>query len=79
MAGKEYKQFSCRETGEECYFLIRADTEEEVINLASDHLCRVHHIREMTPERKQTLIRSIWCDPQCKDIPGVEWGEFYWG
>ena len=79
MVGKEYKQLSCREAGKECDFFVRAETEEEVAKLASDHLCRVHHICEMTFERKKTLIKSVWCDMRCQEIPGAEWGEFYWG
>jgi predicted small metal-binding protein len=33
MPGKEYKELSCRYVGMDCDFLVRAETEDEVLNL----------------------------------------------
>ncbi len=70
MAQKEYKQVSCRDGGADCDFMVRAETEEEVLRLASDHACRIHNMCEMTPEFKskmQTMTKSVWCDAGCHD------------
>jgi predicted small metal-binding protein len=42
MAFKEYKQISCRDFGADCDFLVRAESEDEVSALATEHACRVH-------------------------------------
>ena len=39
---KEYKELSCREAGADCDFLVRAETEEEVMSIASEHACKIH-------------------------------------
>ena len=62
MAQKEYKQLSCREAGADCDFLVRAETEEEILKVASEHATR-HGIKEMTPELKnkmKSLIKTVW-------------------
>ncbi len=81
MAQKEYKQLSCRDGGADCDFMVRAETEDEVIRFASDHACRVHNICEMTPElkrRMQNLTKSVWCDHGCHDAPWGERSGFRW-
>jgi predicted small metal-binding protein len=63
MAQKEYKQLSCRDAGAECDFLVRAETEEEVMAVAANHGARVHGMKEVTPELKnkmKSLIKSVW-------------------
>jgi len=69
MVEREYKQLSCRETGMDCDFLVRAATENEVMRLATEHACEVHKICEITPEFRDKmthLIRNIWCrEKQC--------------
>jgi predicted small metal-binding protein len=82
MAQKEYRQLSCREAGADCDFLVRAETENEVMSLASEHACRVHNMCEITPEFKskmQGLTKSVWCDGECHDEPRREIGRFMWG
>ena len=62
MAQKEYKQLSCRDGGVDCDFLVRAETEEEVMQLAADHGARVHGMKEITPELKskiKSLIKTV--------------------
>ena len=63
MAQKEYKQLSCREAGADCDFLVRAETEEEVMAVAASHGARVHGMKEITPELKnkmKSLVKSVW-------------------
>ena len=55
MAQKEYKELSCRDTGADCDFLVRAETTEEVISVASEHGCRVHQVCEITPEARDRM------------------------
>ncbi len=59
MARKQFKQLSCRDAGWNCHFLVRADTEEEVMKVATDHGCRVHHLCEITPDLKARIQSSI--------------------
>lgn len=62
MAQKEYKQLSCRDAGVDCDFLVRAETEEEVMQVAADHGARVHGMKEITPELKskiKSLIKTV--------------------
>ncbi len=57
MATKEYKQLSCRDFGADCDFLVRAQTEDEAISLATEHACRAHSKCEVPSD--QTKIRSF--------------------
>jgi predicted small metal-binding protein len=62
MAQKEYKQLNCRDAGVECDFLVRAETEEEVMQVAAAHGARVHGMKEITPELKskmKSLIKTV--------------------
>jgi predicted small metal-binding protein len=70
-----YKELSCRDGGGECHFLIRAETEDEVIALASEHACRAHHRCELTSEMRDGMkadVRSIWCEREGTSIPKKE-------
>lgn len=64
MAQKQYKQLSCREAGAaDCDFLVRAETEEEILTVAAGHGARVHGMTEITPELKnkiKSLIKTVW-------------------
>jgi predicted small metal-binding protein len=57
MAGKEYKQLNCRDAGADCDFLVRAETEDELIRIVSDHGCRVHGLCEFSSEL-ESQVRS---------------------
>jgi predicted small metal-binding protein len=62
MAQKEYKQLNCRDSGVQCDFLVRAETEEEVMQVAAAHGARVHGMKEITPELKskmKSLIKTV--------------------
>jgi predicted small metal-binding protein len=85
MAPKEYKELNCRDTGADCDFLVRAETAEEAISVATEHGCRVHNVCEITQEgrdRMDSLMRSVWCGGEFVDIqekgvntPQEEWME----
>ncbi len=65
MAQKQYKQMSCRDAGADCDFLVRAETESELMSIASEHACRAHNLCEMTPEMKDKMLSAtanIWCE-----------------
>ncbi len=64
MAQREYKQLSCRDVDAQanCDFLVRAETEEEIMAVASGHAQR-HGIREVTSELKERIrsyIKTVW-------------------
>ena len=80
MPGKEYKEMGCRNSGWDCDFLVRAETEDEVMNLVREHLCRAHNICEITLEDIRGHMHTVWCDQKCSDISGMgKGGGFYWG
>jgi predicted small metal-binding protein len=54
-----YKQLSCRSIGNECDFMIRAGTEEEVLRMANYHLSEVHDVWAVTSELEDKIIKSI--------------------
>ena len=62
MATKEYKQLSCRDFGADCDFMVRAQTEEEVISLTTEHACRIHSKCEIPSDQTdiKRLIKSVW-------------------
>ncbi|MGE5254365.1 MAG: DUF1059 domain-containing protein [Planctomycetaceae bacterium] len=62
MAQREYKQLNCRDSGLQCDFLVRAETEEEVMKVAAAHGARAHGMKEITPELKsrlKSLIKTV--------------------
>ncbi len=62
MANKEYKELSCRDFGADCDFMVRAETQEEVISVATEHACRVHSKCEVPSDRSKitSMIRRVW-------------------
>jgi len=82
MAQREYKQLSCRDPGVNCDFLVRAETGEEVMSLASEHACRAHQMCTITPEMKgkmQSLTKSVWCDKECTSLQKPDIQTLHWG
>ena len=80
MAQREYKQLSCRDLGTDCDFLVRAEKEDEVITLLSEHFCLAHGRCEITPELKnkmQVPIKSVCCAGECYDAPRMT-GQSCW-
>jgi predicted small metal-binding protein len=57
------KTLSCREAGFECDYVVKGETEEEILRNGAEHAKRDHGMKdfEMTPEFEQKLkglIRS---------------------
>jgi predicted small metal-binding protein len=57
------KTLSCREAGFDCDYVVKGETEEEVMKNGGEHAMKVHGMKqeEITPEMKQKLkglIRS---------------------
>jgi predicted small metal-binding protein len=51
------KVVRCRDAGSDCDFVVRADTEEEVMELVAEHAKAVHNLE--ISEELSTLIRSL--------------------
>lgn len=51
------KTISCREAGFECDYIVKGQTEEEVINNAAEHAIKEHGVKseDMTPEMKEKI------------------------
>ncbi len=63
MAQREYREIRCRDTGTDCDFMVRAETENEAISMASAHACRAHSRCENSLEMRDSLkaiARSVW-------------------
>jgi len=58
MGGRSYKELSCRDVMGDCGFLVRAETEDEAMIVASGHGCRVHGKCKISPDTERT-IRSL--------------------
>lgn len=78
MAEREYRQLSCRGIGNDCDFLARAETDEKVWRLVTDHLCEVHQVCSFTSDLREKInksLSSIRCqEQQCSEIPSWGWG-----
>ena len=59
MAGRIYKEISCREAGADCDFMVRAETDDEIFKIVADHACRSHNICEFTPELREKVASHI--------------------
>jgi predicted small metal-binding protein len=51
------KSISCREAGFDCDYVVKGETEEEVMKNGAEHVQKAHGIKEedMTPEMKQKI------------------------
>jgi predicted small metal-binding protein len=57
------KTLNCREAGFDCDYVVKGETDEEVLRNGGEHAMKVHGMKaeDMTPEMKQKLkglIRS---------------------
>jgi predicted small metal-binding protein len=55
------KVIHCREVGYDCDGVIRANTEEEALNMAAEHAKKVHGLNEVTPvivDRIKSVMRE---------------------
>jgi predicted small metal-binding protein len=59
MRDNGYKELSCRSIGNDCDFMIRAGTEDEVLHLANIHLCEIHDVCALPPGFEDKIIDSI--------------------
>jgi len=59
---KEYKQLSCRDFGAECDFMVRAETEDEILRYGYEHGCSVHEkcgISSESYKKMKSHIKSV--------------------
>ena len=80
MVQRRYKQLNCRDLGRDCNFLVRAEKEEEVVNLLSEHICRVHGSCEITVEeqdRMKDAMKVVCCSGECYQAPRMT-GQLCW-
>ena len=56
MAGRTYRQISCRDAGADCDFMVRAETEDEILKIVADHACRSHNMCEFSSELKEKVL-----------------------
>lgn len=55
MAKEEYKQYNCAL----CGFMVRAKTEEEILEHAKNHAAHAHGDNEISPQAAKKIIESI--------------------
>lgn len=55
------KVIRCRDVGFDCNGVIKANTEQEALNLAAQHAKSVHNVKEVTPEIVKK-IKSVMKD-----------------
>jgi predicted small metal-binding protein len=55
------KVVKCRDVGFDCNGVIKANTEQEALNLAAEHAKTVHNVKEITPEIVKK-IKSVMKD-----------------
>jgi predicted small metal-binding protein len=56
MAGKIYRQITCRDAGADCDFMVRAETQDELMRIVADHACRSHNFCEFSPELREKVL-----------------------
>lgn len=53
------KVFHCKDLGMECDFVVRGETEEEILQKGAEHAKAVHNIEEMPPEMVEKVRAAI--------------------
>ena len=53
------KVLNCRDVGFDCDGVIRAETEEEILQQAVQHVADVHSINEVSPEMAEQVRAQI--------------------
>jgi predicted small metal-binding protein len=53
------KVVNCKDAGVECDFVIRGETEQEILQQAADHARTAHNMSEIPPEVAQKLRGAI--------------------
>lgn len=61
MEKKQYKQLGCLDVDPKggCAFLVRAETEDEVMRLAGEHAKGAHNVSSLPPEMAAKVKASI--------------------
>ena len=74
MVQREYKQLGCRDLGADCSFMVRAESEDEVMKLVREHMCRIHGGCEIAFDLKdkiQKSIKTVCCRGECYNAPRI--------
>ncbi len=56
------KELRCKDSGANCDFVVRGQTEEQVMKLAGEHARKAHNMREIPNEmvsKMRALIREV--------------------
>jgi predicted small metal-binding protein len=53
------KLINCKDVGFDCEGVVRAETEEEALQIAAAHAKEVHGIQEITPEIAEKVKTAI--------------------
>jgi len=56
---REYRQLSCRDAGSDCDFLVRAKTEDELLEVVAAQGARMHGLKEISPDLKSKIKSAI--------------------
>jgi predicted small metal-binding protein len=57
------KVIHCRDIGFDCEGVVRAETEEEALNMAAQHAKNVHGLQQVTPEIIEKIRSAIHEEP----------------
>ncbi len=61
------KVIHCREVGFDCDGVVRAETEEEALNMVADHAKTVHGVDEVTPKMVDK-VKSCMRDEPSREV-----------
>lgn len=53
------KVLSCRDVGVDCDWVVRAETEEEIMRKGAEHARKEHGLTEITPEMEKNVRAAI--------------------
>ena len=53
------KMLRCRDAGVDCDFVVRAETEDEIMEKCAEHAKKVHNMTEISPELAAKVKAAI--------------------
>ena len=59
MAARIYREISCRDAGADCDFMVRAETQDELLKIVAAHACRSHNLCELSPDLREKVLTHI--------------------
>lgn len=59
------KVLSCRDVGVDCDWVVRAETEEEIMRKSAEHARKEHGLTEITPEMEKNVRAAIRDESLC--------------